>query len=79
MITYRLDYPKKCREDLKALDKFYSKNLPKNYTGTVGKSLCFKFDSEESRKQFIEMIHKSLHDFTDSNYEIYKTYAIIKK
>lgn len=77
MITYQLFYPKKCREDLKNLDKMYKKKLPNSYLGISGKSLCFRFDTEEGKKIFIEVIKNAIDKFSEADYAFYPDSAVI--
>ena len=79
MITYQLFYPKKCREDLKNLDKLYSKKLPNSYLGPSGKSLGFKFDTEQGKMLFIEAIKNAIDIYSKAPYDFYEDYAVIRE
>lgn len=79
MITYRLHYPKKCREDIKNLDKFYKKKLPKSYTGLAGKSFCFSFDTQQGKELFIETIKNAIHNYSETDYDFYANHAVIRE
>lgn len=77
MITYQLFYPKKCREDLKNLDKMYAKKIPDSYLRMSGKSLCFKFNTEQGKAFFIEAIRNAVHKYSKANYAFYPDSAVI--
>lgn len=79
MITYQLFYPKKCREDLKNLDKLYAQKLPNSYLRMSGKSLCFKFDNEQGKMLFMEAIKNAIDMYSKAPYDFYKDYAVIRE
>jgi hypothetical protein len=77
MVYYRIDFPKKSFEDRKTLHKYFEKTVS-SYTGRAGKGFCFAFFNDHAKLLFIEELKNGVDSKSDSGYEFYKNYAVIR-
>ena len=57
----------------------YKKKLPNSYLRMSGKSLCFRFDTEEGKKLFIEVIKNAIDTYSKADYDFYLRHAVIRE